>query len=61
MKIPYTVLLGNWNEIRHDFELKGLPVALLIDRSGKLADTHLGREDKQILANKIKNLLSEKP
>ena len=41
--------------------LPSLPVTLLIDRNGKIAETHAGMVDKDAFENRIKALLHEKP
>jgi hypothetical protein len=38
---------------------KGMPVALLVDRTGKIADVHLGMVDKDAFEREIQTLLTE--
>jgi hypothetical protein len=41
--------------------LPSLPMTLLIDRNGKIAESHAGMVDKDAFENKIKALLRERP
>jgi hypothetical protein len=38
-----------------------LPVTLLIDRQGRIADSHIGLVDKGVFESEIKVLLKESP
>jgi len=40
---------------------KGMPVTLLIDRNGKIADVHPGMVDKAAFEREIQTLLNETP
>jgi peroxiredoxin len=59
--IPYRVVLGNFDLLQQRFGLQpSLPVTLLIDRQGKIADSHPGVVDKAAFEHEINQLLAEK-
>jgi cytochrome c biogenesis protein CcmG/thiol:disulfide interchange protein DsbE len=58
-KVNYLVVIGNW-ELAARFGVKGgLPVTLLVDRSGKIAESHVGEVDKNAFEKEIQILLKE--
>ena len=60
-KVTYTVVLGNWN-VAAKFGVtaeRGLPITLLIDRAGKIADTQVGMVSKDAFEKEIQDLLNE--
>ena len=61
-KVTYTVVLGDW-DLAARFGVTaqgGLPVTFLIDRSGKIADSHVGMVDKDGLEKNIQKLLGQR-
>ena len=59
LKVNYPVV-GNW-DLAKGFGIKALPVTLLIDRDGKVADFHDQRLiDRQALEMEIRTLLKVK-
>ena len=40
------MVIGKWDEMARRFGFDQLPVTLLIDREGKIADSHTGMIDK---------------
>jgi len=60
--ISYPVVIGNLELLQHTFNLDpSLPVTLLIDRDGKVAESHVGMVDKASFERDIRRLLQEKP
>jgi cytochrome c biogenesis protein CcmG/thiol:disulfide interchange protein DsbE len=57
-KVNYPVVIGDW-DLAKLFGITALPVTLLIDRDGKVADLHLGMVDKEAFEREIKILLKE--
>jgi len=58
--ISYPVVIGNLDLLQKTFGLApNLPVTLLIDRSGKIAETHPGLVDKGTFEKEIQELLQE--
>ena len=60
-KVNYPVVLGDWDFARPFGVDSRLPVTLLIDRDGKIADLHPGMVNKEVFENEIKTLLQEAP
>jgi cytochrome c biogenesis protein CcmG/thiol:disulfide interchange protein DsbE len=57
-KVNYPVVIGSW-ELAKPFGIEALPVTLLIDRNGKIADLHVGMVDKDAFEKEIQVLLKE--
>jgi peroxiredoxin len=55
-KFNYTVVVGNQN-LEKLYAVEAPPVAVLIDREGKIVETHQGVVDKDAFENEIKELL----
>lgn len=60
-KLNYPVVIANQDLANRYGGLPSLPMTLLIDRNGKIAESHAGMVDKDAFENKIKALLHEKP
>jgi peroxiredoxin len=60
-KLNYPVVIGNQDLASRYGGLPSLPMTLLIDRDGKIAELHAGMVDKSAFENKIKALLHESP
>jgi peroxiredoxin len=60
-QLSYPVVIGNQDLANRYGGLTSLPMTLLIDRSGKIAESHAGVVDKDAFENKIKALLHEDP
>ena len=60
-KVNYLVLLGNWDLAKLFGVSNELPVTLLIDCDGRIADSHAGLVDKGVFESEIKVLLKETP
>ena len=59
LKVNYTVVIGEWDEMARRFGFDQLPVTLLIDREGRIADSHTGMIDKDAFEKEIHILLKE--
>jgi peroxiredoxin len=58
--ISYPIVVGNLNLLQQTFGLDpNLPITLLIDRHGRIADSHQGIVDKDAWENEIVALLKE--
>ena len=57
-KLNYPVVIGN-HDLGEQFGLIGMPLTLLIDRQGNIAESHAGVVDKNNFEAKIRNLLQE--
>jgi thiol-disulfide isomerase/thioredoxin len=57
-KVTYPVVIGDW-DLAGQFGVKALPVTLLIDRSGRIADFHAGIVSKNTFEHEIQMLLKE--
>jgi len=57
-QVNYTVVLGDW-DLAGRFGITSLPVTLLIDRNGRVADSHVGMVDKDAFDREIQALLKE--
>jgi peroxiredoxin len=59
--ISYPVVIGDLNLLQKNFGLApSLPVTLLIDRNGRIAETHVGVVEKDTFENEIRQLLQER-
>ena len=58
--LNYPIVVGN-EKIAKLFGADALPVTLLIDRQGKVAELHAGMVDKDAFEKDIRSLLDEKP
>jgi peroxiredoxin len=59
-KINYPILLGSWTEVQKAFRANGLPVAVLIDRSGRIAYVRIGAGDEGAFELELQRVLREK-
>lgn len=59
--INYRIVLGTFESAKQFGVDKGMPVSLLIDRTGKIADVHPGMVDKTAFEREIQVLLKESP
>jgi peroxiredoxin len=57
-KLNYPVVIGN-SDLGKLYGVDNMPVTLLIDRDGKIADSHAGMVDKVIFENEIRTLLQD--
>jgi cytochrome c biogenesis protein CcmG/thiol:disulfide interchange protein DsbE len=57
--ISYPVVLGD-AELAALYHVTAMPMTLLIDRSGRIADAHVGMVDKNAWEHEIRQLLLEK-
>ena len=60
-KINYRIVIGTSESAKQFGVDKGMPVTLLIDRAGKIADVNLGMVDKSAFQSEIESLLQETP
>jgi thiol-disulfide isomerase/thioredoxin len=58
-KINYTIVIGN-DDLAGRFGVTAMPVTLLIDRQGRIVDSHAGVVDKDRWESEIRMLLQEK-
>jgi cytochrome c biogenesis protein CcmG/thiol:disulfide interchange protein DsbE len=58
-KINYPIVIGNWDTMTKSFGFDSMPATLLIDRGGRIADTHVGMVDKAAFEREIQTLLKE--
>lgn len=58
-KMNYDVVIGS-DELGRKFGLNDMPLTLLIDRNGKIADSHAGVVDKVAWEQEIQELLAQK-
>lgn len=58
-KINYLIVVGSWESAKQFGVDKGMPVTVLIDRTGKIADVHAGVVDKASFEAEIQALLKE--
>ena len=58
-KLNYPVVIADQDLATRYGGLPSLPMTLLIDRSGKIAESHVGIVDKDAFENKIKTLLRQ--
>ena len=57
-KVNYPVLLDT-KHVSDDYDLGGMPMSVLIDRSGRIAAKHVGVVDRSATEAEIKSLLQE--
>lgn len=57
-KLNYTIVIGN-DALAGQYRLNSMPLSVLIDRNGKIADSHAGVVDKDLWEKEIQTLLSE--
>lgn len=57
-KLNYPVVIGN-DDLGEQFGLVNMPLTLLIDRNGNIAESHAGVVDKDSFEAKIRSLLQE--
>ncbi len=57
--ISYPIVIGG-DEVIHAYHVTNLPVTLLIDRDGRIADSHVGVVDKNAWEAEIQKLLHER-
>ena len=60
-KLNYPVVIGNQDLASRYGGLPALPMTLLIDRDGKIAESHAGMVDRDAFEKKIKTLLQQSP
>jgi len=58
-KINYRIVIGTFESAKQFGVDKGMPVTLLVDRTGKIADLHAGMVDKDAFEREIQTLLKE--
>lgn len=58
-KINYRIVLGTIESAKSFGIDKGMPISVLIDRAGKIADIHPGMVDKDAFEREIQTLLKE--
>lgn len=58
-KINYRIVVGTFESAKQFGVDKGMPVSVLIDRDGKIADLHPGMVDKDAFEREIQTLLKE--
>jgi hypothetical protein len=58
-KINYPIVIGNWDTMTKSFGFDSMPATLLIDRGGRIADTHVAMVDKAAFEREIQTLLKE--
>ena len=59
-KLNYSVVIGN-NTLANQYGLDAMPLSVLVDREGKIADSHPGVVDKNSWEQEIQKLLQEHP
>ena len=59
-KINYRIVVGTFESAKPFGVDKGMPVSVLIDRDGKIADIHPGMVDKDAFEHEIQTLLKER-
>jgi hypothetical protein len=57
--INYPIVLGNPDLVK-PYDITSLPVTMLIDRQGRIADTHVGMVEKDSWEQEIRQLLWER-
>ena len=58
-RIPYLIASG-YPSLVKPYEITALPVTLLIDKAGRIADVHAGVVDKTVWEQEIQDLLRER-
>ena len=59
-KLNYSVVIGN-NTLAGQYGLDSMPLSVLVDRQGRIADSHPGVVDKNNWEQEIQKLLQEQP
>ncbi|MBC8166150.1 MAG: TlpA family protein disulfide reductase [Bryobacteraceae bacterium] len=59
LNLPFTVLLDDGQSARR-FAIKNMPMALLIDRNGRIAAKYVGLVDREDVERNIMTLLNER-
>ncbi len=57
--ISYTIVMGD-KDIAERYRVNSMPVTLLIDRNGRIADSHVGVVDRESWEKEIQQLLQER-
>jgi peroxiredoxin len=57
-KVNYPIVIGN-DALGKQYGLDGMPLTALVDREGRIADTHSGVVDRDATEQKIQRLLKE--
>jgi len=57
-QVNYPVVIGDW-DLAGRFGITSLPVTLLTDRNGRIADLHVGMVDRDAFGREIQILLKE--
>ena len=57
----YPIVAGNTAALAKTFNITGLPLTILIDRNGRIADAHAGVVDKDAWEAEVRTLLEERP
>jgi len=60
-KINYRIVIGTFESAKQFGADKGMPVSVLIDRSGRIADIHPGMVDRAAFEREIQLLVKEAP
>jgi len=58
-KLNYPIVIGN-EDLANQYGLSSMPVSVLIDRDGKIADLHSGMVEKDSWEKEIQTLLQER-
>jgi peroxiredoxin len=59
-KMNYPIVIAD-DELSKLYKVRTLPITLLIDRNGKVADWHVGMVNRTVFEGEIRTLLDEKP
>ena len=59
-KLNYPVVIGD-DALARQYSLDAMPLSVLVDREGKIADSHPGVVDKNTWEQEIQKLLQEQP
>ena len=57
-KVNYPIVIGDY-DVTKLYKIKNMPVTLLIDKNGKVAEWHVGMVDRDVFENEIQTLLKE--
>jgi cytochrome c biogenesis protein CcmG/thiol:disulfide interchange protein DsbE len=57
-KVNYPIVIGNEN-LAKQYDVEQMPVTLLIDKQGKIAESHSGVVDKHAFETDIRTLLGD--
>jgi cytochrome c biogenesis protein CcmG/thiol:disulfide interchange protein DsbE len=57
----YPIVAGDAASMAKTFNITGLPLTILIDRTGKIVDTHAGVVDKDAWEREVRAALNERP